>query len=389
MTIALYSVVLNHHQAPIADELYSRIGDDFVFVETSSLVDNKGAEINFSLKPYLLQAWKNEESFSMALRLALEADVCIFGADSQQFAVHRAKNNPNGLSFEYGERWLKHGFINVFSPRLIKWRWNYMRYYRKSNFYKLCASAFAKRDDEQLGCYKGRHYKWGYFIQIVEDKIGDIYPDISQIGVPQIMWCSRFLMLKHPEIPIYMAKRLQDDGYRFHLNMYGDGEYRRKTETVIHDLGLEQCVTLFGNVVNDEVQIAMKKNDIFIFTSDMHEGWGAVANESLSNGCALLASDEVGSSSYLIKNGYNGYLFHGPSANTSFHNPDYISIDDLTIKIRGLLDNRDRLIEMKKNAIESMKIWSPRNAVRNLLQLIDDLENNRENSIVTGPCSNA
>ena len=34
----------------------------------------------------------------------------------------------------------------------------------------------------------------------------------------------------------------------------------------------------------------MEKADIFLFTSDRREGWGAVANEAMNSACALVVS---------------------------------------------------------------------------------------------------
>lgn len=187
-----------------------------------------------------------------------------------------------------------------------------------------------------------------------------------------------------------LAERLKQKGYKFHLDMYGDGEYRKMAETKVKSHGLSGEITIHGNVPNTQVREAMKKSDIFLFTSDRYEGWGAVANESLSNGCVLVASDAIGSSPYLIENGVNGYLFHSAHTTTGFANPDQRALDDLTNKVVSLLENRARLCEMKRKAVTMMQsYWSPKRAAESLLQLIDDLQNGRETSIKEGPCSKA
>jgi glycosyltransferase involved in cell wall biosynthesis len=40
---------------------------------------------------------------------------------------------------------------------------------------------------------------------------------------------------------------------------------------------------------------------VFIFTSDRNEGWGAVLNEAMGSGCAVVAADLIGSVPYLIE----------------------------------------------------------------------------------------
>lgn len=391
--VIIYSVVLNQHQAPVADELWELTGHKFSFVELTSLGDCKGNMENYSERPYLLRSWESSEAYNEAMELARTAECCIFsGVESLPFQKERLRSDL--LSLEMGERWLKHGWKSLASPRLLKWlsaywlgRWN------RKPLYKLCMSAFAANDHYRMGTFKNKAYKWGYFT-MVETSEGknnvEISSDVSTSNRAPLMWCSRYLKWKHPELPVMLVQRLKERGYNFHLDMYGDGEYRERTERLIESLVLWDCITVHGSVPNAQVREAMQKSDIFLFTSDRNEGWGAVANESLSCGCVLVASDAIGSSPYLIKDGYNGFMYRSASTSTTFDNPDMQALDDLTGKVTWLLDNRDKVRQMQKNAAENMqRLWSPRHATESLLQLIDDLKNGRDTSILEGPCSKA
>ena len=155
----------------MADELYRLLGDDFRFVATLPRNEKelKGG-MDYSTRPYCIMAAESNSDYSEAMQLAVNAEVCVFGACSQTYAVERAKQNPQGLSFEMGERWLKHGWLTIGSPVFRQWAWNYYHYFRKANFYKLCCSSYTAGDDKRLFAYHGRHYKWGYFTN-VEKKI--------------------------------------------------------------------------------------------------------------------------------------------------------------------------------------------------------------------------
>lgn len=65
--------------------------------------------MDYSSRPYSILAGESQECRDKALQLARTADVCVFGACSQEYAVARAKSGTCGLSFECGERWLKGG----------------------------------------------------------------------------------------------------------------------------------------------------------------------------------------------------------------------------------------------------------------------------------------
>lgn len=381
MTLTFYSNFLNHHQVLIADELYRLLGEDFRFIATLPLDEKElkgGAD--YSNRPYCILAGESSEAHDEAMRLARESDTCIFGACSQKYAVERTRQKDCGLSFEVGERWLKRGWINILSPRLREWWWNYQRYYRNKPFYKLCSSAFAAEDDRKMFAYKDRHFKWGYFTKVEENfevEVPNLGVSTSEITT-HIMWCSRFLRLKHPELPVRMALKLKEQGYNFMLDMYGSGEEEKTTKQLAKTLGVEDVVKFHGALPNEEILKAMRQHEIFLFTSDRYEGWGAVANEAMANGCVLVASDAIGSTPYLIIEGKNGF---------SFKSED---VESLTDCVKSLLDNPTDMYRMQQDARNTMvTMWSPQKATEALLTLINDLQNNRECTILNGPCSKA
>ena len=379
MKLAFYCNHLNHHQVMVADELYKILGSDYVFIAT--LLRNKDSlkgGVDYSSRPYCILAGESNDAHAKALELARTADVCVFGACSQEYAVERAKQKDCGLSFEMGERWLKRGLINVLSPTLRRWWMNYMRYYHRKPFYKLCSSAFVAKDDENLGAYKGRHYKWGYFTGVDCGFDVEASSDVSTSEITQLMWCSRFLSLKHPELPILMAQRLKKEGLQFFLDFYGSGEVEQKSRDMASRLGLDDVVRFHGAIPNDQVLKEMRRHKIFLFTSDRFEGWGAVANEAMSQGCALVGSDAIGSVPYLVDNCRNGMIFKSGD------------VDSLTDCVRTLIENRSLLEDIRHNAVATMQtMWSPAVAARNLLKLIDDIKNGRSCTIKEGPCSKA
>ena len=386
MKIVIYSNILNIHQVPVADEFYKLLGDDFCFVSTRPCDKKmlKGGE-DYTTRPYCIRATENYSAHKEAIRLACEAEVCVFGACSQEYAVERAIRCPQKLSFEMGERWFKHGWLTIGSPVFRRWLINYYRYYRKANFYKLCCSSYAAGDDERIHAYKGRHYKWGYFTQVKKNFIQTSALDISTKTKVRILWCARFLSLKHPELTVELAARLKKDGYNFAIHMYGDdGQQtkhekvypRKKLERLIKDRCVNDVVTLMGNLSNPEILEAMLNGDIFLFTSDRLEGWGAVANESMANGCVLVASDAIGSTRYLVTDKETGMIFKSQD------------IDSLYKSVKFLIDNpveRERIANVGRQTIA--ELWNPENAAKSLLQLIEDLSAGMETSIKNGPCS--
>lgn len=376
--LVLFSNYLNHHQQPLADAFYELLGDSFAFVATMPVDDLelKGGK-DYSSREYCVVAAKDCTSKALAMNLARTSEICIFGAQSLDYAIERAKQPNCGLSFEFGERWLKRGWINVLSPHLRRWWLNYQRYFRHKPFYKLNASAFAAADHRKLHTYEGRCYRWGYFTAVPEKNEVEASLDVSTSGIaPTFMWCARFLKLKHPELPVLMAEKLRQKGHRFVIDFYGSGEEEASTRALASHLGLEDCIHFLGAVPNEQVLQAMSQHDIFLFTSDSNEGWGAVANESMSQGCALVGSDAIGSVPFLLKHRENGMIFKS------------CNVESLTEQVEWLLNHPFEMNRIQQAAIETMQnVWSPKQAARNFLQLANDLQNNRECSVKDGPGS--
>lgn len=373
MKIAFFNNSINHHQVYLADELYKILGNDYVYIVTlpHNRIDLKGGE-DYSSRPYCILAGDSKESHFKALQLAREADTCIFGACSQEYAVERAKQPDSKLAFEVAERWLKHGWLTIGSPVFRRWLKNYFLYYRRKPFYKLCSSAFAAGDDEKMHVYVGRHFRWAYFsgysgiVNVIPNKSRDI----------RIMWCARFMKYKHPELPIKMSNLLKQKNFHFTLDYYGTGEEEKKTKKLADKLGLSDIVTFHGALPNKHILNAMKEHDILLFTSDKREGWGCVVNEAMSCGCCVVGGDEIGAIPYLVLHKINGMIYKS------------CSLESLVSSVEWLLTHTEELYEMRKNAKETItRIWSAKNAAENLLKLIDDLYNNRSCSVKEGPAS--
>lgn len=374
MVVSFYINQLNHHQAPVADELFLILGNSFHLIETckSNEESKKGSLEDFSDRVYLLQAWKDVESHSVAMRLAQESDVAVFGAGSFDYQIFRLRSSDK-VSFELSERWLKRGVLSLLSPRLIKNQWFYHTLFYRKPLYKLCASGFAASDQYKLHSFRGRCYKWGYFPRIDSP---DSLEGKSSSQEIRIMWCSRFLKLKHPELPVLLAKRLRNRGYHFIIDMYGSGEEYGRINRMIKRMGLNENVKLHGSKPNDIILTEMQRHSVFLFTSDRHEGWGAVANESMANGCLLVSSCDIGSTPYLIKHRITGCVFKSKSI---------VSLENEVVWIIEHPTDAERIRERGMRYVQD--VWGPKNAAYSLIKLSDSLINGQVCPIVEGPCS--
>ena len=374
-TITFFSNFLSHHQTPFCQAMQRLLGEGFTFVATERMAEERlqlgFKDINDSAN-YILNSYESDENFQKALKLGRESDVVIIGSAPDVFIEERLKEDK--LTFRYYERFFKKGKWRILDPRVLIAYYKLHFRYRKKNLHMLCASAYTASDCRFISSYPNKTYKWGYFPPVTKYESAQ---KIIEEKIPNsILWVARLIELKHPEAPIEVAKRLKEQGYKFKMDLIGIGPLKEKIEKLIEEYRLKDCVNLLGAMSPEKVRENMEKSQIFLFTSDKNEGWGAVLNESMNSGCAVVASDAIGSVPYLIKDGENGFTYKSGR------------VDELFEKVKHLIDNPEKRKQMGLNAYETLvDTWNADCAAERLLQLIEDIQHGKEIRFKNGPCS--
>lgn len=379
MNIVFLSNYLNHHQVPLSDEMYKICNGNYKFIATSEMSEarRKLGYQDFSDKPYLVKL--SENPISEIKKAINEADIVIAGSTPEELIEERIKSNR--LTFRYTERWFKkHPW---YFPDLRVW-WslfkNHIRF-RNHQLYALAASAYFANDAYAVGAYKNKVFKWGYFPEVKEyNTFEKLYDNKeSNSNIYSILWAGRFLDWKHPEAPIYVAERLKKDGYHFVLNIIGSGPLEEYLKSLVKKKILDKHVHFLGSMSPSDVRIHMEKADIFLFTSDRNEGWGAVLNESMNSACAVIASNLIGSAPFMINDKKNGLLFKSG---------DW---DDLYMKTKQILNDDIFRKELSFNAfVTVLNLWNPHVAAERFYRLATAILENKNFSLFDeGPCSKA
>ena len=376
MKVVMISNFFNHHQKYLSDSLFEVLNGEYRFIASTAMADEqkKLGYAVFQNIPYLINAFEDEASLSEAERYIRNAEVVILGS------VNSKVISPNlyrdKLCFKYSERILKTGnppfwkyVLRMFKMRLLN--------RGTHNTYLLCASAFAAADYAKFGLYKDKALKWGYF---PETKYYDIDSLIQAKSKTSILWCGRMLDWKHPDDVVTVAAKLKQAGYQFDLNLIGNGELYPILEKMIAGIGIGDCVHLLGAKPSDEVRGYMEKAGIYLFTSDRQEGWGAVLNESMNSGCAVIASHAIGSVPYLVKSGENGYVYCSGD------------VEELYQKVKYLLDHPEKQERMGRYAYKTIATeWNASNAAERFVSVAKQLLEYGEIKSLPklGPCSKA
>lgn len=367
MNIVFLSNYFNHHQKSLSDAFAAQCV--YTFIATAQITQER-----------LAMGWGNEAEPEYVCHYDLEperAEACLLQAD-----VIIAGSAPNSLVrkcikrgqvvFRYAERPLKNGSQWLkFLPRLIKW---HLQNPAGKPIYMLCASAYTAGDYARFGLFWGKTFRWGYFPEVKH------YDALPEKKPASLLWAGRFLDWKHPDDAIKVAARLKAANIDFKMNLIGSGAMEQTLRQRIAEEGLEDTVCLLGSMKPEEVRQHMEQTEIFLFTSDRREGWGAVVNEAMNSGCAVVASDAAGAVPFLVQDGENGIVYHSGN------------VDELYQKVKNLILNPDQIDPMSKAAYETMQqVWNAETAAQRFLCLAEKaLKGEKLTGLYgEGPCSPA
>lgn len=376
MKVVFVSNYYNHHQSAISEEFFKQTNGQYRFIQTEPMEEERrnmgwGQK---GLPSFVIESYKDKETYKQCVDLINSADVVIAGSAPEKIIRKRIRSGK--LIFRYSERIYKN------KKKLLQLPLRYIKYhfdnYPYKNVYMLCASAYAARDYAITGMFKGKTFKWGYFPAV--KKYDDIVKLIDDKTPASILWVARLIELKHPDASIRLAKRLKQAGYKFKLSLIGNGELENKIRDMIKAEKLEDCVQMLGSMKPEEVRRYMEQSEIFLFTSDFNEGWGAVLNESMNSACAVVASHAIGSVPFLINDGENGFIYKNGDE------------DDLFNKVKFLLDNAEKRKRMSLEAYKTMtETWNARTAVERAIDFANCLLTcsffEKKPIVTNGPCS--
>ena len=362
MRLVFLSNYYNHHQHSLCQALYQG-AESFHFVETAPM-DQERRQLGWgieTLPPYV----------TADASVLDRADIVLAGS-APETLIRRAILSGKPV-LRYSERPLKNGPEPMkYLPRLVRWR---RRNPSGRPVYLLCASAYAAADYARFGLFRNRSYRWGYF---PECRVYDDFQWLQEHKNPRsLLWAGRFLDWKHPGDAVAVVHRRAAEGVDVRLQLTGAGPLE---EDLRRQIGEDSRITLTGPMRPKQVRHCMEQAGVFLFTSDRREGWGAVVNEAMNSGCAVVASWAAGSVPYLLRDGINGLVY--PSGDR----------EALYRRLRMLLDDEDMQHRMGRQAYRTVTgVWSAGEAARRLLLLTEHILAGEDAPVLfeDGPCSPA
>lgn len=365
MKVTFVSNYINHHQIPFCEAMYAKLGENYCFIQTEPMEEERvrmGWGADLQALPWLRLFYEQEEACK---KLIADSDVVLFGGveDESYIADRLAVRKP---VVRLSERIYKEGQWKAISPRGLKKKYHDHTKYRKSPVYLLCCGGYVASDFHIVRAYPGKMFQWGYFpekkIYNIETLLAKKANRRKETGKVSLLWAGRFIDWKHPEYALKAAAKLKQEGDAFSLTMVGGGAMEEELRDMVRAEELEDVVTFTGFQKPEKVREYMEQADIFLFTSDYKEGWGAVLNEAMNSGCAVVANVALGAVPFLIEPEENGLIYPNKNFNAFYEN------------VTKLIQNPNMIDALGKKAYQTItEEWNAEVAANRLVPFLEKL----------------
>lgn len=363
--------VVSPHQLPLARSLVTLIGAaNFRYIAEASF-DAERSLLGWSADDgdgWVLFPKSSDSDARMSATWISGADIVVCGLRNLDLFERRCREKK--ITFYMSERWFKPplGMLRLFHPSYLRMALRFCRLLRSPKFYYLPMGVHAAKDVLRMvrlfGLFphwllrgpvitakelNSKLLLWGYFVdpeKIEKDRDETLRTNcVEAVGFKQpavdsastgalmnsrthallkILWVGRMLTWKRVDTLIKAVGRLLVEGRNIQLTLVGHGpeevRLRKLADKILakyfaSDKGFgpgirrESPITFHPPVPIAQVRDFMRQADVYVLPSDGGEGWGAVVNEAMEEGCAVIATHECGAGATMIRDGQNGLLF--------------------------------------------------------------------------------
>ncbi len=349
--------IVSHHQLPLARCLAKALGaDDFRFAVTEP-VGPERLKLGWSSQaeePWILQVWRNRANLEEFEEWWNESDVVLCGQRLLEQLQRRVDRKR--LTFYMSERWWKPpiGMARLLYPKFARMVFGFRKLALSSFFHFLPAGYYSAADMKKIARFSGRMWRWGYFTTIP-----DPLPRCAREGQGlQVLWVGRMLKWKQVGVLLKAFCNLLPSQPHASITLVGDGPERKRLQRIAQEYLPVGNYRFLPPQPSPKIHQLMNQHHVYVLPSNAYEGWGAVINEAMAEGCAVIASDAAGAAKSMIRTGENGFLF-APG--------DWKKLSEL---LRALAEDEVFRLELAEKGQRTItECWSPAIAAKRFLSV--------------------
>ena len=364
----------NHHMGPVCAELAKLLGKDkfrLLLLLTKNASGYRAmTEAGWNLSPprasWVVGYPEYDEEIKTGLYSSIiqTAEVLVLPTGYFSLPAVRERISNGKLTFAIGERLFKEPitWCRFLNPRWIKNCLVMRQLLSPKNVHYLTMGHWCAKDLELIRACRGRIWRFGYWTDVPKS-----YPQREPLVNRRIRvgWAGRMLDWKQPDLlALAFSQLTNSERESLELTFVGDGPFLNDLKHLVHEKKLEQCIKFQPSMASANVLDFMRSQDIYVFSSGRGEGWGAVLNEAMGQGCAIIANVDAGSTLELIEPGVSGFTFSGN---------DFKSI---TSYLRYFIRNPVCIHDMGRAAWQRIREFTPNAGATYLIKLIDNVKHN-------------
>ena len=347
--------VNNPHILPIFEALYDRPEISFTGCVLESQPSWRVA-LGWPELPAdtpFLQPLRSPDELQRYHELARSADVVIWPGLKHSRAIrmirHRLRRKK--LNVIWAERFIqrrRRSRLERWAMRMTVWAVN------NRQVHLMTMGDGAEVDYRRFGASRWNAWRFGY---AVEPRMTlDHGLEAAPHGVMRLLFAGELCRRKGVDILLRALARakLADDVWA--LTVVGDGDERSALESLAAELNIASRVRFLGVVPREKVDRYFAESDIVVLPSRF-DGWGAIINEGMEHGLAVIASDAVGAGPLLVADGVNGFVFP---------NED---VDALADRLTRLVSDRALCASMRRASRSRIELFRPAESAKRVAAL--------------------
>jgi glycosyltransferase involved in cell wall biosynthesis len=344
---------------PLAKALAVRVGaSNFRFCATNPPCKGSEERIKLGWNLQTSEPWALLAGVRASDRIEFEhwydeADLIITGERNFDRLTRRVKRGK--LTFYMFERWWKPpiGMARLLHPRFALMAYKCCRLAESPYFRFLPIGGYGASDMRRMKIFNGKMNCWAYFTPLPSSFLP---PCQERRGGVQILWAGRMIHWKCVDTLVRAFSLLSRHTPGARLTLIGRGPCLENLKLLTKSLEIEGNVDFHAPMAVSQVRDKMRNAHVYVLPSNGSEGWGAVLNEAMSEGCAVVACEDAGAAKTMLRHGENGLLFR---------TGDWRHLGELLCNLSDSEPLRWRLAEAGKKTI--LNLWSPEVAAERIL----------------------
>jgi len=356
-SLAYCTNIWSHHQGPICSELAEILGEYHFKACLFEPVHDERRQMGWASDipnhKWIVGPPSSNGEMTQLIKIVCDADVAILGSCPQE--VQAARVTTGKLTFMMSERIMRKGLfgLRLLNPRFSRGIKKFKNMVNRKNVHYLAMGAYAAEDVRRIGAYGDRLWVWAYFSGLAAQS-----PQPRTRDQMCILWGGRMLSWKRVDLLLKAVGQLCHEPAFARLDIVGIGPEKSRLLKLSRKLNLGDKCVFHTPVSADHMLKTIQKSDIYVLSSNRNEGWGVVANESMSEGAVLVANEQAGAARVLIDHGRTGFLFKDGD------------VDNLTTILYTLFTNASLRETVRQTAWREMhRLWHPRVGAERLVEL--------------------